>query len=168
MDTIQAGNDRAPVDAKEIKQRWKGYMYKNNLNEPDDCDDMVSQREPDMREREIKQALGVTAVNKAGGGDGIPGELLKTLDDDATKLLHSLRRQIWKTQQWPQDWKRSTVTPVPKKTSTKVCSNPQTVVLISHDSKVMLKILHARLQHYVNQELTVVQTGFRKGRGIRD
>ena len=99
---------------------------------------------------------------------GIPGELFKTLKDDAIKVLHSMCQQIWKTQQWPQDWKRSILIPIPKKGSTKECSNHWTIALISHDSKVMLKILHAKLQHYVNQELPDVQAGFRKGRGTRD
>ena len=109
-----------------------------------------------------------TAVNKVFGCNGIPVQLFKTLKDNAIKVLHSLCQQIWKTQQWPQDWKRSILIPIPKKGSAKECSNHQTVALISHASKVMLKILHAGLQHYVNQELPDVQAGFRKGRGTRD
>ena len=100
--------------------------------------------------------------------DEIPAELLKSLKEDAIKVLHSLCQQIWKTQQWPQDCKRSILIPIPKKGSTEECANHWTVALISHASKVMLKILHARLQHYVNQELPDVQAGFRKGRGTRD
>ena len=92
----------------------------------------------------------------------------KLLKDDVIKVLHSLCQQIWKTQQWPQDWKRSILIPIPKKGSAKECSNHQTVALISHASKVMLKILHAGLQHYVNKDLPDVQAGFRKGRGTRD
>ena len=107
-------------------------------------------------------------MNKASGGEGIPAELFQILKDDAIKVLHSVCQQIWKAQQWPQDRKRSILIPVPKKGSTKECSNHWTVALISHDSKVMLKILHAKLQHYVNQELPNVQAGFRKGRGTRD
>ena len=107
-------------------------------------------------------SLGSTAANKASGCNGIPVELFKTLKDDATKVLHSLCQQIWKTQQWTQDWKRSILIPIPKKGSTKECASHQTIVLISHASKVMLKILQARLQHYVNQEIPDVQAGFRK------
>ena len=108
-----------------------------------------------------------TAVDKASGCDEIPAELFKSLKDDDIKTLHSLCQQIWKTQQWPQDWKKSVLIPIPKKHSTKECANSQTIALISHTSKAMLKILHARLQHYTNQELPDVQAGFRKGRGTR-
>ena len=107
-------------------------------------------------------------MNKASRGDEIAVELVQILKDDAVKVLHSICQQIWKTQQWPQDWKRSVFIPVPKKGNTKECSNYRTVALISHASKVMLKILQARLQQYVNRELPDVQAGFRKGRGIRD
>ena len=107
-------------------------------------------------------------MNKANGGDGIPVELFQILKDDAVKVLHSIRQQIWKTQQWPQDWKRSAFIPIPKKDSAKECSNYRTIALISHASKVMFKILQARLQHYVNYELPDIQAGFRKGRGTRD
>ena len=107
-------------------------------------------------------------LNKASGGDGIPVELFQILKDDAMKVLHSICQQIWKTQQWPQDWKRSVFIPIPKKGNAKECSNYHTIVLISHPSKVMLKILQARLQQYVNRELPDVQYGFRKGRGTRD
>ena len=100
--------------------------------------------------------------------DGIPVELSQILKDDAVKVLHSIRQQIWKTQQWPQDWKRSVFTPIPKKGNAKECSNYRTVALISHASKVMLKIFQARLQQYVNRELPDVQAGFRKGRKTRD
>ena len=109
-----------------------------------------------------------TAVNEASGCNEIPAELFTSLADDAIKVLHSLCQQIWKTQEWPQVWKRSILIPIPKKGSIKECANHQTIALISHTSKVMLKILHARLQHYGNQELPDVQGWFRKGRGTTD
>ena len=107
-------------------------------------------------------------MNKASGGDGIPVELFQILKDDAVKVLHSICQQIWKTQQWPQDWKRSVFIPIPKNGSAKECSNYRTTALISRTSKVMLKILQVRLQQYMNCELPDVHTGFRKGRGTRD
>ena len=107
-------------------------------------------------------------MNKASAGDGVPAELFKILKDDAVKVLHPICQQIWKTQQWPQDWKISVFFPIPKKDNAKECSNYRTVVLISHTSKVMLKILQARLQQYLNHELPDVQAGFRKGRGTRE
>ena len=129
---------------------------------------MVSDLEPDILDFKVKWALRSSAVNKASGCNEIPEEQFKLLKDDASKVLHSLYQQIWKTQQWPQDWKRSIFIIIAKKDSTKECASHQTVALISHASKDMLKILHARLQHYVNQELPDVQAGFRKGRGTRD
>ena len=107
-------------------------------------------------------------TNKASGGDGIPVELFHILKDDAMRVLHSICQQIWKTQQWPQDWKRSVFIPITKKGNAKECSNYRAIALISHASKVMLKILQARLQQYVNHELPDVQAAFRKGRGTRD
>ena len=107
-------------------------------------------------------------MSKAGGGDGIPVELFQILKDDAVKVLHSICQQIWKTQQWPRDWKRSVFIPIPKKGNTKECSNYHTIALISHSSKVILKILQTRLQQYMNRERTDVQAGFRKVRGTRD
>ena len=107
-------------------------------------------------------------MNKASEGDGIPAELFQILKDDAMRVIHSICQQIWKIQQWPQDWKRSVFIPVPKKDNAKECSNYFTIALISHTSKVMLKILQARLQQYVNCELPDVQAGFRKGRGTRN
>ena len=108
-------------------------------------------------------------MNKASGGDGIPVELFQILKDDAVKMLHSTCQQIWKTQQWPQDWKRSVFIPVPKKGNVKECLSCCTIVLISHTSKVLLKILQARLQQYMNVELPdIIQAGFRKGRGTTD
>ena len=129
---------------------------------------MVSHPEPDILECKVKWALRRTAVSKASGCNEIPAELFKSLKEDDIKILHSLRQQIWKTQQWPQDWKRSILIPIPKKGSTKECSNHWTITLISHGSNLMLKILHARLQYYVNQELPDVQAGFRKVRETRD
>ena len=107
-------------------------------------------------------------MNKASGGDGLPVELFQILKDDSVKVLHSICQQIWKAQQWPRDWKMSVFIPIPKKGSAKECSNCQTIALNSHTNKVMLKILQARLQQYVNRELPDVQAGFIKGRGTRD
>ena len=113
------------------------------------------------------KSIGSIRTNKASGGDGIPIELFQILEDDAVKVLHSICQQIWKTQQWPQDWERSVFIPIPKKVNAKECSNCHTIALISHVSKVMLKILQARLQQYMNCELLDVQTRFRKGIGTR-
>ena len=121
-----------------------------------------------MLECEAKLALESNTMNKASGGDRIPVELFQILKDDAVKVLHSICQQIWKTQQWPQDWKRSVFIPIPKKGNAKQCSNYHTIAFISHASKVMLKILQARLQQYVNCEIPDVQAGFRKGRVTRD
>ena len=129
---------------------------------------VVSHPNPDILVCEAKWALRRTTVNKASGCHGIPVELFKSVKEDAIKTLHSLCQQIWKTQKWPQDKKRSILNPIPKKGVTKECSNHQTTALISRTSKVMLKILHARLQNYVNQELPDVQSGFRKRTGTRD
>ena len=124
--------------------------------------------EPDILECEVKWALESITTNKASGGDGIPIELFQILKDDVVKVLHSTCQQIWKTQQWLQDWKTSVFIPIPKKGNAKESSNCCTIALISHASKVMLKILQARLQQYVNCTLPDVQAGFRKGRGTRD
>ena len=129
---------------------------------------MISHLEPDILESEVKWSLESITTNKASGGDVIPVELFPILKDDAVKVLHSIRQQMWKTQQWPQDWKRSVFIPIPKEGNGKECSNDCTVALISHTNKVMPKILRARLQHYMNCELPDVQAGFRKGRGTRD
>ena len=128
---------------------------------------MITNLEPDILECEGKWALGSITTNKASAGDGIPVELFQILKDDAVKVFHSICQQIWKTQQWPQDWKRSVFIPIPKKGNTNECSNYRTIAHISHATKVMLKILHARLQQYVNCELPDVQAGFRKGRETR-
>ena len=114
---------------------------------------MITYLEPDILECEVKWSLGSITTNKASGGAGMPAELFQTLKDDAVKVLHSLGQQIWKTQQWPQDWKRSVFIPIPKKGNAKECSNYHKIALISQASKVMLKILQARLQQYVNHEL---------------
>ena len=143
-------------------------LYKKDLHDPDSHDDVITNLKPDILECEVKWALGSITMNKAGGGDGIPVELFQILKDDALKVLHSIWQQIWKTQQWPQDWKRSVFIPIPKKGNAKECSNYRTIALISHFSKVMLKILQARLQQYMIHELSDVQAGFRKGRGTRE
>ena len=129
---------------------------------------MITDLEPDILECEVKWALESITTNKASGGDGIPVKLFQILKDDAVKVLHSICQQIWKTQQRPQDWKRSVFIPIPKKGNAKKCSNYCTIALISHASKAMLKIIQARIQQYMNRELPDVQAGFRKGRRTRD
>ena len=143
-------------------------MYKKHLYDPDNHKGVITHLEPDMLECEVKWALGSITMNKTSRDDGIPVELFQILKDDAVKVLHLICQQIWKTQQWPQDWKRSVFIPIPKKGNAKECSNYLTIALISHASKVMLKILQARLQQYVNREFPDVQPGFRKGREMRD
>ena len=128
---------------------------------------MITHLKPDILECEVKWALESITTNKASGCDAIPVELFQILKDDAVKVLHSICQQIWKTQEWPQDWKSSVFLPIPKKGNAKECSNYCTIALISHASKVMLKILQARLQQYVNSELPDVQAGFRKDRGTK-
>ena len=171
MGSIKERNGMDLTEAEDIKKRWLEYteeLYKKVLHDPDNHNGVITHLEPDILECEVKWALGSITMNKASGGHGIPVELFQTLKDDAVKVLHSICQQIWRTQQWPQDWKRSVFIPIPKKGNPKECSNYLTIALISHVSKVMLKILQARLQQYVNQELLDVQTGFRKGRGTRD
>ena len=171
MGTIKDRNGMDLTEAEDIKKRWQEYteeLYKKDLHNPDNHDDVITHLEPDILECEVKWALESVTTNKASGGDRIPVEPFQILKDDAVKVLHSRRQQIWKTQQWPQDWKRSVFIPIPKKGNAKECSNYRTIALISHASKVMLKILQARLQQYVNHELPDVQAGFRKGRGTRD
>ena len=129
---------------------------------------MITHLEPDILECKVEWALGSITINKACGGDGIPVELFRILKHDAVKVLHSICQQIWKTQQWPQGWKRSVFILILKKGSAKECTNYHTIALISHASKIMLKILQGRPQQYVNCELPVIQAGFRKGRGTRD
>ena len=137
-------------------------LYRKDLHDPDNHDGVITHLEPDILEYKVKWTLASITMNKPSGGDGIPVELFQILKDDAVKVLHSICQQIWKTQQWPWDWKRS------NKSNAKECSNYHTIALISHTSKVMLKILQTRLQQYMNRELPDVQAGFRKGRGIRD
>ena len=145
--------------------RWQEYteeLYKKDLHDPDNHDGVITHLEPDILECKVKWTLGSITMNKASGGDGIAVELFKFLKDDAVKALHSICQEIWKTQQWPQDWKRPIFIPIPKKGNAKECSNYCTMALISHASKIMLKILQARLQQYVNCELPDIQAGFRK------
>jgi len=170
MSTIKDRNGMDLTEAEDIKKRWQEYteeLYKKDLHDPDNHDGVISNQEPDILECKVKWALGSITTNKASGGDGIPVELFQILKDDAVKVLHSICQQIWKTQQWPHDWKRSVFIPIPKKGNAKECSNYCTIALILHASKGTLKILQARLQQYVNCELPDVQAGFRKGRGTR-
>ena len=158
-------------EVEDIKKRWQEYteeLHKNYLHDPDNHDDMITLLEPDILECEVKWAFGSITTNKASGSDGISAELFQILKDDAMKVFHSICQQMWKTQQWPRNWKRSAFIPIPKKGNAKECSNYLTIALISHSSKVMLSILQARLQQYLNHELPNVQARFRKGRGIRD
>ena len=127
-------------------------MYKKHLHNPDNHDGVITHLEPDILECAVKWALESITTNKASGGDGIPVELFQILKGDAVKVLHSICQQVWKTQQWPPDWKRSVFIPIPKKGNAKECSNYRTIALISHASKIMLKILQARLQQYVIRE----------------
>ena len=143
-------------------------LYKKDLHDQDNHDGTITHLEPDILEYEVKWALESNIMSKGGGGVGIPVELLQILKDDAVKVLHSICQQIWKTQQWPQDWKRSVFIPIPKKGNAKQCSNYCMISLISHASEVMLKILQASLQQYMNREPPEVQAGFRKGRGTRE
>ena len=143
-------------------------MVKNKLYYQDNNKDVITHLKPDILECKVKWALGSITMNKARRSDGMPVKLIQIPKDDTVKVLHSICQQIWKTQQWPQDWKRSVFIPMPKKCDAKECSNYRTIALISHASKVMIKILQARLQLYMNHELPDVQAGFRKGRGTRD
>ena len=159
------------TEAEDIENRWQEYteeLYKKDLHNSDNHNGVITHLEPDMLECEVKWALGSTTMNKATRGDGILVELLQILNNGAVKVLHSICQQLWKIQQWLQNWKRSVFIPIPKKGSAEECSNYLTIALISPASKVMLKILQARLQLYVNRELPDVQAGFRKGRGTRD
>ena len=167
MGTIKDRNIIDLTKAEDIKKRWQKYteeLYENDLRDPDNHDGVITHLEPDILECKVKWALGSITTNKASGGDKIPVELFQILKDDAVKVLHSIYQQIWKTQQWPQDWKRSLFIPIPKKGNAKECSNYHTIAL-TYLSKVMLKILQVK---YMNHELPDVQAGFRKGRGTRD
>ena len=170
MGSIKDRNAMDLTEAEDIKKRWQEYteLYKKDLHNPDNHDGVITHLEPDILECEVKWALGSITTNKTSGGDGIPVELFQILKDDTVKVLHSICQQIWKTPQWPQDWKRSVFIPVPKKSNAKECSNYRTTALISQASKVMLKILQARLQQYMKHELPDIQAGFKKGRGTRD
>ena len=149
MVSIKDRNGTDLTEAEDIKKRGQEYterQYIKDLHDQDNHNGVITHLEPDILECEIKWALESITMNKASGGDGIPVELLQILKDDAVKVLHSIGQQIWKTQQWSQDWKRSVFIPIPKKGNDKECSNYHTIALISHTSKVMLKILQARLQ----------------------
>ena len=152
MGSIKDRNGMDLTEAEDIKKRWQEYteLYKKDLHDSDNHDGVITHVEPDILECEVKWALGSNTMNKASGCDGIPVELFQILKDDAVKVLHSICQEIWKTQQWPQDWKRSVLIPIKKKSNDKECSNYCTIALISHVSKIMLKILQARLQQYVN------------------
>src|SRR5574341_823375 len=171
MGSIKDRNGMDLTETEDIKKRWREYteeLYKKDLQDPDNHDGVITDLKPDILECEVKWALESITTNKASGGDGTPVELVQVMKDDAVKVLHSICQQLLKTQQWPLDWKRSVFIPISKKGNDKECSNYRTIVLISHASKVMLKILQARLQQYTNRELPDVQAGFRKGRGTRD
>ena len=134
------------TEAKYIKKKWQEYteeLYKKHLNDPDNHNGVITHLEPDILEYDVKWTLGSITMNKAFGGDGMPAELFQILKDDAVKVLHSICQQIWKTQQWPQDWKRAVF--IPKNGNSKECSNCLTIALVSHGSKVMFKILQVRL-----------------------
>ena len=170
MGTIKDRNGMDLTEAEDIKKRWQKYteeLYKKDLHDTDNHNGMITHLEPGILECEVKWALG-SIMNKDSGSDGIPVKLFQILKDDAVKVLYSICQQIWKTQQWPWDWKKSVFIPIPKKGNAKDCSNYCKIALISHTSKVMLKILQARLKQYMNHELPDIQAGFRKGRGIRD
>ena len=171
MGTIMDRNGMDLTEAEDIKKTWQEYteeLYKKDLHDPDNHNGVITHPERDILECKFKWALGSTTTNKASGGDGILAELFQILKDDAVEVLHSIRQPIWKTHQWLQDWKRSVFIPISKKGNDKECSNYHTIALSLHASKVMLKVLQARLQEYVNCELPDVQVGFRKGRGTRD
>ena len=159
MGTIKDRNGMDLTEAEDIKKRWQEYreeLYKKELHDPDNRNGVITHLESNILECKVKWALESITMNKASGSDGIPFELLQILKDDkddVVKVLHSIWQQIWKTQQWPKDWKRSVFIPIPKKGNAKECSNYCTIALISHASKVMFKILQVRLQQYVNCEL---------------
>ena len=154
MGSIKDRNGMNLTEAEDIKKRWQEYtkLYKKDLHKQDDHDGMITHThlEPDILECEVKWALESITMNKASGGDGIPVELFQILKDDAVKGLHSICQQIWKIQQWPLDWKRSVFIPIPKKGNAKECSSYHTIAVISNTSKLMLKMLQARLQQYMN------------------
>ena len=165
MGTIKDRNGTDLAEAEDIKKRWQEYteeLYKKDLHDPDNHNGVITHLEPDILEWEVKWALGSITTNKASGGDGIPVELFQIIKDDAVKVLHSICQQLWKTQQLPQDSKRSVFIPIPKKGNAKECSNYHTIALISHASKVMLKILQARLQQYMNRDFQMFKLDLEK------
>ena len=142
------------TEAEDIKKRWQEYteeLYRKDLHDPDNHDGVITHLEPDILECEVKWALESITTIKASVGDGIPVVLFQILKDNAVKVLHLICQQVWKTQQWPQDWKRSVFIPIPKKGNAKECSNYSTIALISHPSQVMLKILQARHQPWTSR-----------------
>ena len=152
----------------ESEEELKSLLMKVKEEGDHYHDGVITHLEPDILECKLKWVLGSITTNKASGGDGIPAELFQILKDDAVKVLHSVCQQIWKAQQWPQDWKRSVFNLIPNKGNAKECSNYPTIALTSQASKVIFKIVQARLQQYMNQELPDVQAGFKKARGTRD
>ena len=149
MGSIKDRNGRDLIEAEDIKKKWQEYteeLYKKDLHAPDNHDGVITHLEPDILECEVEWFLGSSTISKASGDDGTPVESFQILKDDAVKVLHSVCQQMWKTQQGPQDWKRSVFIPIPKKGNAKECSNYHIIARISYASKVMLKILHARLQ----------------------
>ena len=169
MGTIKDRNGKDLAEAEEIKKRWQEYteeLYKKGLNDPDSHNGVITHLEPDILECEVKWALGSITTNKASGGDEIPAELFQILKDNSVKVLHSICQQIWKTQQWPLDWKISVFISIPKKGNAKKCSKC-TVALISHASKVMFIILQARLPQYMNHELQMFKLDLEKAENQR-
>ena len=153
MGTIKDKKGMDLKEAEDIKKKWQEHteeLYKKDLHDPDNHNGVITQLEPDILKSEVKWALGIIMMNKPSGGDGIPAELFQILKDDAVKVLLSICKQFWKTQQWPQHWKRSVFIPIPKKGNAQECSNYHTIALISLASKVMLKILQGRHQQYAN------------------
>ena len=149
MGSIKDRNGMDLTEAEDIKERWQEYteeLYKKDLHHPDNQDCVITYLEPDILECEVKWALGSITINKLSGGDGLPVEPFQILKDDAVKVLHSVCQQIWKTQQWPKDWKRSIFIPIPKKGNAKECSDYHTIELSSHACKLVFKILQASLQ----------------------
>ena len=170
MGTIKDRNCVDLTESKDIKKRWQECieeLHRKYLHDPDNHSGVITHLEPDTLECKVKWALGSITMNKASGGEGIPFEQFLILKYDAVKVLHSICQQIWKTQQWPQDWKWSVFITITKKGNAKKSSKYHTIALISNTSKGVLKILQARLQHYVNIELPDVKAEFRKGRGTR-
>ena len=154
----------SPWGCKELDTTETEELYKKDIHDTDNHNGMITHLEPDILEGKVKQVLGSITMKKTSEGDGISSELFQILKDASAKVLHSICQQIWKTRQWPKDWKRSVFISIPKQGNAKKCSNYCTTALISHTNKVVLKILKARLQQYMNRELPDVQVGFRRGR----